>query len=130
MKSEWNAVNAVGTAPSARHSHTANLTKDQAIVFGGTDGSQFFNDVHVYHFPTATWSQPTTKGSGPSPRANHAATVVGYKLYVFGGNDAGGIQSNGYILDLESWEWSEVTGLPAGRTTAVAVSIGPKISII
>jgi Kelch motif/Galactose oxidase, central domain len=129
VKSDWQVVNAKGPVPSSRHSHTANLYKDTAVVFGGADGSQFFGDVFTYHFPTATWTQQTTKGSGPSPRANHASVVVGSKLYVIGGNDASGVLGDAFTLDLETWEWTEQPGFPPARTAAAAVAIGTKVSL-
>lgn len=130
VKSDWQAVSGKGTAPSARHSHSGVATKDTAVFFGGTDGSQYFNDVHSYHFGTATWAQPSTSGSGPSPRAGHAAALVGNKMYVFGGHAGGAPLADAWVLDLDSWAWSEVQGPPPARVGACACAAGPKVSVI
>ena len=100
------------------------------MVFGGSNGSQYYNDVHQYIFTSGSWVQPTIQGTPPSPRANHAAAVVGGKLYVFGGNDESGtILGDAYTLDLGTWEWAVLPGGPPARSGACAVAIGPKVSL-
>ncbi len=128
VKSEWIAINAKGNAPSPRHSHIALPMKDFFVVFGGTNNSQFFSDVHIYNYAAASWAQPSIKGAPPSPRADHTAAVIKNKLFIIGGRDENGPLGDAYSLDLDTMEWAELPGFPPARFGASAAVIGPKIS--
>lgn len=48
-----------GGAPSARFDHSSNLVGGtKMIVFGGWNGSEFFNDVYVLDLEIMAWSKP------------------------------------------------------------------------
>ena len=53
--------------------------------FGGTNGTQWFNDVWAYDPTPGTWSQLDCIGYIPAPREGHSAALVGDVMYVFGG---------------------------------------------
>jgi hypothetical protein len=61
-------------------------------VFGGTKGSEYLNDMHVYHPESRTWVDVTShlQGSVPSPRYGHAFISALNKLYLFGGRSSAG----------------------------------------
>lgn len=44
---KWEKLQTTGVAPPARGYHTSNLVKDKLVVFGGSDGHDCFEDVHV-----------------------------------------------------------------------------------
>ena len=53
--------------------------------FGGTNGTQWFNDVWCYDPRTNTWTQQECIGYIPAPREGHSAALVGDVMYIFGG---------------------------------------------
>ena len=53
--------------------------------FGGTNGTQWFNDVWSYDPRTITWTQLDCIGYIPAPREGHSAALVGDVMYIFGG---------------------------------------------
>lgn len=79
------------------------------IVFGGTDESISYNDVHTLHVDTMTWEKPVVYGTLPSPRARHTATAVGANLVVFGGV-GGGNELHILETDNATWYVPKVTG--------------------
>ena len=61
-------------SPSARFGHSASFVDGNKIfVFGGFNNKTYFNDVHVLHLETMSWSKPDIKGPAPSPRYLHSA---------------------------------------------------------
>lgn len=111
---EWTQPPTTGTPPSIRALHSAvyDSTRQQMIVFGGTDGSAFdFQDVHMLSLPAAgafAWSSPAV-GSRPVRRSQHAAIYdpIGARKVVFGGFDQDAT-GDGSSLNSETW-----TFLPA-----------------
>ena len=53
--------------------------------FGGTNGTQWFNDVWAYDPKQVAWSQLDCIGYIPAPREGHSSALVGDVMYVFGG---------------------------------------------
>lgn len=43
----WEKLETTGRCPPARGYHTSNLVKDKLVVFGGSDGHDCFEDIHV-----------------------------------------------------------------------------------
>ena len=90
-----------GPVPAARTNHTICSFNDKLYLyvillkagdtpltmhrFGGTNGSQWFNDVWVFDPRTITWSQLDCIGYIPAPREGHSAALVGDVMYIFGG---------------------------------------------
>jgi len=70
-----------------RHTHTSTLIQDFIITFGGyLGGSNYSNDVSVYHIKTNTWQQLVPSGKPPRPRQRHSACLYkDNKIYIFGG---------------------------------------------
>ena len=61
------------------------LIADRDCSFGGTNGSQWFNDVWVFDPRLVAWSQLDCIGYIPAPREGHSAALVGDVMYIFGG---------------------------------------------
>ena len=75
-----------GGAPSARFDHSANLVGGtKMIVFGGWNGTDFFNDVYALDLEIMAWSKPNTSGPAPSPRKGHCSILIGTNLVIHGG---------------------------------------------
>ena len=53
--------------------------------FGGTNGTQWFNDVWSYDPRINAWSQLDCIGYIPAPREGHSAALVNDVMYIFGG---------------------------------------------
>lgn len=122
-----------GGAPSSRFDHTSNLVGGtKMIVFGGWNGTDFFNDVYVLDLEIMAWSKPNTTGPAPCPRKGHCSILIGTNLVVHGGfwfseenmKKAGGKNQGSAlqecylndirVLDTETFVWSRlrVSGSP------------------
>lgn len=53
--------------------------------FGGTNGTQWFNDVWAYDPKQVAWTHLDCIGYIPAPREGHSAALVGDVMYIFGG---------------------------------------------
>jgi hypothetical protein len=52
-----------GGAPAARFDHSSNLVGGtKMVVFGGWNGTDFYNDVFVLDLQIMAWSKPDTTG--------------------------------------------------------------------
>ncbi|CAN0328758.1 unnamed protein product [Ectocarpus sp. 12 AP-2014] len=82
---------------------------DNLLLFGGSTGLHYTNDLFEYNVRTNKWKRLVTSGRMPSPRYKHQAVVVGHKMYVIGGGcfkpEQSGIDL--YCLDLRSLVWEE-----------------------
>ncbi|CAM9559870.1 unnamed protein product, partial [Discosporangium mesarthrocarpum] len=93
---------------------------DNLLLFGGSTGLHYTNDLYEYNVRANKWRRLNTLGKRPSPRYKHQAVVVGNKMYVIGGGCFKPEQSSIdlYCLDLKTLLWEEVpmTGeLPKAR---------------
>jgi hypothetical protein len=66
--------------------------RGKLYVFGGTKGSEYLNDLLIYHPRSRTWVDITdhVKGSTPSPRYGQAFISANDKIYLFGGRSGDG----------------------------------------
>ena len=52
-----------GGAPTARYGHTANLVGGSKMyVFGGTNGSTYYNDLYILDLENNAWKKADTTG--------------------------------------------------------------------
>ena len=58
----------------------------ELFIFGGWNGSERLNDIHVLDTVTSTWSTPRISGVKPHPRAGMTLTALRGRLYLFGGS--------------------------------------------
>ncbi|KAH6609353.1 hypothetical protein Trco_002699 [Trichoderma cornu-damae] len=102
--------------PKARGYHTANMVGSKLIIYGGSDGSECFDDVWIYDVEWHVWklaSIPIT-----FRRLSHTATVVGSYLFVIGGHDGHEYCNDVLLLNLVTMTWDKrkTYGLPpSGR---------------
>lgn len=119
-------------SPCARYGHTASLVGgSKMIIFGGTDGKNYFNDLYVLDLEIMAWTQPKASGPEPSARMGHTAMQIGGNLLIQGGfyfneeaQKAAGMKQGSQlkscylndirILDTETYVWSRlrVSGTP------------------
>lgn len=85
----WTTLSTLGATPSNRSGHTAVVNlNDEMVIFGGTNGINFFQDISKYSFATNTWSTVNGTGTYPPPCAGHEAVVTpGNYMYIFGGTN-------------------------------------------
>ncbi|KAB8356412.1 hypothetical protein FH972_023995 [Carpinus fangiana] len=74
-----------GQVPPARTNHTVITHQERLLLFGGTDGNTWFNDVWVYEPERNSWYLQECIGYIPAAREGHAAALVGDTMYIFGG---------------------------------------------
>ena len=80
-----------GQAPTGRGTGQILASYHENIyVFGGTAGSKYLNDLHIYHSRSRSWADISThvEGTKPSPRYGHAFIAASKKLFVFGGRSS------------------------------------------
>ncbi|KPI37146.1 Tip elongation aberrant protein 1 [Cyphellophora attinorum] len=74
-----------GPRPAPRTNHTVISYNDQMFLFGGTNGTRWFNDVWSYDPKANAWTEMGCIGYIPAPREGHSAALVGDVMYIFGG---------------------------------------------
>ena len=113
---EWRKVITHGTPPQQRANHSSALLDDthnggksELFIFGGWNGSERLNDIHVLDTATSTWSTPRVMGVKPHPRAGMTLTALRGRLYLFGGS---GTSSKCFddlqVLDRKEMAWLDV----------------------
>lgn len=78
------------------------------IIFGGTDGGNYFGDV--WKFLNSTWTQLSfSDQQTPSERAYHSAVITQNDIvYIFGGTNDASAMSDVWKLDLNSLQFSKI----------------------
>jgi N-acetylneuraminic acid mutarotase len=79
---------------------------DQALLFGGSDGS-FNGETWIYDLSADTWTQQIPSAS-PSARSYHAMAYIGDdQVMLFGGFDDSGLDDETWIYDLSDASWTQ-----------------------
>lgn len=139
--SPWEEGHPTGP-PSARTCHALTNLNHKLYMFGGCDGSRYFNDVHVLDLGRMIWSQPDVSGPKPQCRAYHTMTAIGDQLYVIGGEGDSGVRASRdwsptrfndvHILDTIKMQWIQTRPsgtLPPALRGHTAHPIGNKILV-
>jgi len=74
----------LAVAPGPRFNQTAIWTGTQMIIWGGYDGTNYFNDGRIYNPALNTWSAMTPYGA-PTARVGHTAVWTGTQMIIWGG---------------------------------------------
>ena len=79
----WTATSTT-SAPAGRSTHTAVWTGSEMIVWGGWNGSTFFDTGGRYNPSTDSWTA-TSSTNAPAGRYAHTAVWTGSEMIVWGG---------------------------------------------
>lgn len=105
----WRKVETVGKAPQQRANHSSAFLEEtqELFIFGGWNGKERLNDVHILCTQSSTWSRPDVGGPLPHPRAGMTLTALRGRLYLFGGSGA----SSKCFFDLQILDRAQMTWL-------------------
>eukprot|EP00536_Pseudo-nitzschia_multiseries_P001142 jgi/Psemu1/321939/estExt_fgenesh1_pg.C_140027 len=108
----WRKVVTTGESPQQRANHSSCILEEtgEIFIFGGWNGTNRLNDIHIFDTKTCNWTCPRVGGVLPHPRAGMTLTALRGRLYLFGGS---GTSSKCFqdlqILDREEMAWLDVT---------------------
>lgn len=71
--------------PPPSYGTTINFWNHNLFVFGGTNGTNFFNHVYQYDLTEKTWKLMDTSGRIPKPRYKHDNFIYQDHLYILNG---------------------------------------------
>lgn len=122
----WTIVEAEGQAPPPGYGQSMCAVKDKLVLFGGTSGHVYVNDLYVFDIKKARWTLVQATGSVPSPRYKHQSIVHGDQMYVFGGGlyDPPPGDIDIYCLDVDALKWEKIKSngdVPCSRIAHSAV---------
>src|SRR5438552_5459014 len=109
----WTATSTT-SAPAGRYLHTAVWTGTEMIVWGGTDGSSFFNTGGRYNPGTDSWTA-TSSTSAPAARDQHTAVWTGTEMIVWAG-----FNGSSYLNTGGRYNPGTDSSIPTRRTSALA----------
>ncbi|MEO0225911.1 MAG: kelch repeat-containing protein [candidate division WOR-3 bacterium] len=114
----WSQWSPGGSLPPARNGAISFLDRwnDRMVIFGGWNGSQFFNDLYSLDgiSSSPSWTQLSPSGTTPSPRWAPSGALDGLRrrYFVFGGI------GSGYFNDVFTLTW----GLPVAEEMATSLN--------
>lgn len=99
--SVWTKLHVKCPEPRWGHKMVYDESSGVIVLFGGYNGSVFFNDTWIWEGDIAEWSKITTENI-PSARCNHAMTYdcKRKKVLLFGGKTLSNVPLN------DLWEWN------------------------
>lgn len=108
----WRKVITTGETPQQRANHSSAILEEtnELFIFGGWNGTERLNDIHILNTKTSTWTYPKIHGILPHPRAGMTLTALRGRLYLFGGS--GQLAKCFYdlqIFDRASMTWLDVS---------------------
>jgi N-acetylneuraminic acid mutarotase len=132
----WSKLKPQGTLPPARASQAMAydpVTK-KLIVFGGYDGTTYYNDTWAYDVADNTWTALTPSGVAPAARQGHSLVYdpASKKMILFGGYSGTAQFNDTWAYDPARNSWTDLK--PAGALPAVrdsqAMSYDPNNKVI
>ncbi|KAG5191831.1 hypothetical protein JKP88DRAFT_174058 [Tribonema minus] len=131
----WSKITGDGEdAPSRFYGQTVCRYGSVLLLFGGSTGLHYTNDLFEYNMTTNCWRKLATTGKRPSPRYKHQAVVVGDAMYVIGGGCFKPEQAaiDLYRLDLRTlvWDTPAMGGEVPRARVAHSCSFDPATSTI
>ena len=106
----WTKPSITGTPPTRRTgSCYSQRGYEEGYLFGGYDGNNRFNDLHIFNLTTNTWRKIIPRGPLPLLRYGATMNVVRQdQLLVCGGWGSGVALSDCWMFDVERNEWKEL----------------------
>ena len=125
----WTATSTT-SAPAGRSSHTAVWTGSEMIVWGGWNGSTFFDTGGRYNPSTDSWTA-TSSTNAPAGRYAHTAVWTGSEMIVWGGGTGSTFFDTGgrYNPSTDSWTATSIVGAPSARYVHTAVWTGSEMIV-
>lgn len=108
----WRTVVTTGAIPEQRANHSSAVLDETAelFIFGGWNGTERLNDIHILDTVTSTWTFPRIGGVLPHPRAGMTLTGLRGRLYLFGGSGTSAkCFQDLQILDRQEMAWLDVS---------------------
>ena len=108
----WRRVETVGAVPQQRANHSSAILEEtgELFIFGGWNGTERLNDIHILDTATSNWTFPRIHGLLPHPRAGMTLTALRGRLYLFGGSGTSAkCFQDLQILDRQGMAWLDVT---------------------
>ncbi|CAG9310949.1 unnamed protein product [Blepharisma stoltei] len=88
----WSSIMTAGNPPSARAGHAFDSQGDIVVIFGGSDGNSYLNDLYYLNLITNTWNKVTPSSTNlPSGRTEACMQMFLPYVYIFGGKTESGI---------------------------------------
>ncbi|VAW42271.1 hypothetical protein MNBD_CHLOROFLEXI01-3101, partial [hydrothermal vent metagenome] len=107
----WTQLTPANAPPARSYSqmvYTGTGTNTEITLFGGNDGTTYYNDV--WRYDGTNWAQVATSGSPPPARTHHAIAYdsTNDTILLFGGRNATGtLLADSWELDLSNDTWSQ-----------------------
>ena len=130
----WSAVTSA-SAPAGRRYHTAvwSTANSRMIVWGGTNGSSYYNDGGQYDPVMNAWTSILSSITNvPPTRHSHTAVWTGSKMIVWGGRNSIDLNDGGqYDPVLNTWTsiLTTIMNTPTARYSHTAVWTGAKMIV-
>ena len=109
----WTATNSTN-APTGRAAHSTVWTGSEMIVWGGHDGSNYFNTGGRYDPSTDSWTA-SSGTNAPAARGSHTAVWTGSEMIVWGGFNGSNDLNTGsrYNPAANSWAATSIANTPS-----------------
>jgi hypothetical protein len=86
----WRRVETTGAIPQQRANHSSSVLEEtgELFIFGGWNGTERLNDIHILNTVTSNWTCPHVGGVLPHPRAGMTLTgkLIQYSCNVLWGS--------------------------------------------
>eukprot|EP01080_Neovahlkampfia_damariscottae_P002654 gene2654-3851_t len=116
-----------GTAPKPRYGHTTTLVNGYELyIIGGTDGSTYFNDIHIFDLKTKQFHHIDYKGNFIA-RAHHTTILYEMNLFIFGGGNDNKIFNDIQCIDIAQMKNQQIQPTSNGITPTQKMSHSSEI---
>ena len=108
---QWSHPETIGDIPPPSRAHTATLVDRKIVIYGGGQGTTYYDTVYVFDTTTRKWIHPVIAGDIPPPRRAHTAVLYQGKIWVFGGGNGLTALNDLWCLDVTAhskFKWSKV----------------------
>lgn len=105
----WKTKSHSGDIPDKPlYAHTASCIDDKIYIFGGGEGSNYYQTLWILDTQTMVWTKASPSGQQPAPRRAHSAIVIENSLYIFGGGSGNTALNDLFKLDVEKLHWTQI----------------------
>ena len=120
--------------PAPRTNHSVISWQDKLYLFGGTDGTRWFNDVWTYDPAANVWTELDCIGYIPAAREGHAAALINDTMYIFGGRVQDGTDLGDLVafkISTRRWYMFQNMGMsPSPRSGHSMTAFGNHIIVL